>query len=105
MDYEELEDLKERYENRIQRAVNGRERERAVKEHLGNVLKLREKEIRGLKVALKLKEAENTRLRKKLVAVSEVLDDLIDSGISAKKAIEDCGFVLIRIADEVNRMD
>ena len=48
-------------------------------------------------------DAEITELRRRLVGVSEVLDDLIQSEIKSKELIEDCRQVLVKMQAEVDR--
>ena len=100
--FEEMEQMRESCENRVQRVTNQLSRERAIKEHLVKVLKLREREILGLKAAAKRKDAEITRLRKKLVAISEFMEDILDSEEDGDAVLKDCRMVLIRVTDDIN---
>ena len=48
-------------------------------------------------------DAEITALRRKLVGVSEVLEDLMESEIKTKEMLEDCRQALEKLRAEVDR--
>ena len=48
--------------------------------------------------------AEITALRRMIVGVSEVLDDLISSEIRTKELIEDCRDVMVKMKAETDKM-
>ena len=62
-----------------------------------------EERMRDKEQLIANQNAEITELRRRLVGVSEVLDDLIQSEIKSKELIEDCRQVLVKMQAEVDR--
>ena len=62
-----------------------------------------EERLRDKEQLIANQNAEITELRRRLVGVSEVLDDLIQSEIKSKELIEDCRQVLVKMQAEVDR--
>ena len=63
-----------------------------------------EEKIRDLRQLTANQDAEITALRKKLVGVSEVLDDLISSEIKSRDLLESCREVLVKMQAAVDAM-
>lgn len=63
-----------------------------------------EEKIRDLRQLAANQDAEITALRKKLVGVSEVLDDLISSEIKSRDLLESCREVLVKMQAAVDAM-
>lgn len=63
-----------------------------------------EEQIRDLRQLAANQDIEISTLRQRMKIVSEMLDDLIDSGIKYKDLVEDCQLALENMKAEVDRM-
>ena len=68
------------------------------------IIEEQEEKIRDMRQLAANQDAEITALRKKLVSVSEVLDDLISSEIKSKELMEECREVLVKMQAAVDAM-
>ena len=62
-----------------------------------------EEKMRDMNALIGNLQAENTALKRKIVGVSEVIDDLIESEIKNRELVEDCRMVLIKMQNELDR--
>ena len=68
------------------------------------IIEEQEEKIRDLRQLAANQDAEITVLRKKLVGVSEVLDDLISSEVKSRELVEECRDIMIKMRKAVDEM-